>query len=273
MQLAATWRRRKASTLSRNFLKAVTIGSSAIDHPRAGALWFWQSQKRQRMKGCCSFRRKPHASHPEEARCLPTRGLFEATSHSSCRWEESNRKIGRKSAGACRDRSRQALASPAICLHNCNELSWWISTSRMLIVFVMVFAVSAINVNVTRDSCGGNCPGGCDSCPCGTSSSSQSISSWCSKYSGWSQSSCECIMKHESGGNANAVNQNVGGSYDVGLWQINSANWASCSGGGAPCNPSTNLGCAKKGALQYDAEYAYEYSNISCAPSAAIGRQ
>jgi hypothetical protein len=28
-------------------------------------------------------------------------------------------------------------------------------------------------------------------------------------------------MEHESGGNANALNQNTGGSYDVGLWQVN----------------------------------------------------
>ncbi len=53
-------------------------------------------------------------------------------------------------------------------------------------------------------------------------------------------------MKAESGGNANAVNQNSGGSYDVGLWQINDMNWASCSGGSAPCDPNTNLACAKK---------------------------
>ena len=32
-------------------------------------------------------------------------------------------------------------------------------------------------------------------------------------------------MHHESGGNAHAVNQNRGGSYDVGLWQVNSMNW------------------------------------------------
>ena len=35
------------------------------------------------------------------------------------------------------------------------------------------------------------------------------------------QANCQCIMKAESGGNANAVNQNSqGGSYkwDVGLW-------------------------------------------------------
>ena len=54
----------------------------------------------------------------------------------------------------------------------------------------------------------------------------------------------QCIMSHESGGNANAVNQNVGGSLDVGLWQINTQNWASCSGGSPPCDPGTNLACA-----------------------------
>lgn len=74
-------------------------------------------------------------------------------------------------------------------------------------------------------------------------------------------------MSKESGGNANAVNQNgAGGSYDVGLWQINDMNWASCSGnsnwylsicslsfmlnciiegGAAPCDPSKNLECGK----------------------------
>ena len=79
-------------------------------------------------------------------------------------------------------------------------------------------------------------------------------------------------MNAESGANANAANQvslsaialcccisckpltvcwhcsmqNSGGSYDIGLWQINDMNWASCSGGKAPCDPNTNLNCAKK---------------------------
>jgi hypothetical protein len=35
-------------------------------------------------------------------------------------------------------------------------------------------------------NCGGNCPGGCSSCPCGTSTSYQDIASWCSRY-GWNQ--------------------------------------------------------------------------------------
>ena len=88
-----------------------------------------------------------------------------------------------------------------------------------------------MNSTLESTTCGGNCPGGCDSCPCGSSSSYQSASSWCAQYSGWSQTQCQCIMNAESGGNANAVNQNTGGSLDVGLWQINSMNWASCSSG------------------------------------------
>ena len=37
-------------------------------------------------------------------------------------------------------------------------------------------------------------------------------------------------MSHESGGNAHAANHNSNGSYDVGLWQINSVNWGSWYG-------------------------------------------
>ncbi|CAG9318382.1 unnamed protein product [Blepharisma stoltei] len=97
------------------------------------------------------------------------------------------------------------------------------------------------------NTCGGNCPSNdCTSCLCGTTKDVVSIASWCSQYSGWSQTCCQCIASHESGGNANAQNHNTNGSNDIGLWQINSANWDSCSGGSAPCNPSTNLACAKK---------------------------
>merc|ERR1711900_41268 len=46
------------------------------------------------------------------------------------------------------------------------------------------------------------------------------------------------------GGNANAVNENSNGSFDVGLWQVNSMNWKACSGGRAPCDVETNLKCA-----------------------------
>lgn len=70
------------------------------------------------------------------------------------------------------------------------------------------------------------------------------IASYCSKYSDWSQSCCQCIATKESGGNANAANYNTNGSFDVGLYQINNINWASCSGGKAPCDPNTNVKCA-----------------------------
>jgi hypothetical protein len=118
---------------------------------------------------------------------------------------------------------------------------------KILVTLLFFFSATfASDVNTTSSTCGGNCPGSCGSCPCGTSSNYQDAATWCSKYSGWKQSSCQCIMSKESGGNANAANQNgAGGSYDVGLWQINDMNWASCSGGKAPCDPSTNLNCAK----------------------------
>jgi C-type lysozyme/alpha-lactalbumin family len=72
-------------------------------------------------------------------------------------------------------------------------------------------------------TCGGNCPSAdCPSCPCGTSTSYQDAVGWCAKYSGWNQAQCQCIMRHESSANANAANYNTNGSFDIGLWQINS---------------------------------------------------
>jgi len=112
-----------------------------------------------------------------------------------------------------------------------------------LCVLLSMVAMTFAQLNTTS-TCGGNCPGGCSSCPCGSSTSYQDVASWCSKHT-WNQGHCQCIMKAESGGNANAVNQNSGGSYDVGLWQINDYNWNSCSSGSAPCGTSTNLACAK----------------------------
>eukprot|EP01101_Sappina_pedata_P000602 TRINITY_DN107_c0_g1_i2.p2 TRINITY_DN107_c0_g1~~TRINITY_DN107_c0_g1_i2.p2 ORF type:complete len:202 (-),score=42.75 TRINITY_DN107_c0_g1_i2:112-717(-) len=125
-------------------------------------------------------------------------------------------------------------------------------SARFIILLVAALCLVAIasafdnsTIEAPLNTCGGNCPSNdCASCPCGTTPSHQTISSWCAKYSGWSQSCCQCIVSHESGGNANAVNQNVGGSLDVGLWQINTQNWASCSSGRAPCDPNTNLQCA-----------------------------
>lgn len=89
---------------------------------------------------------------------------------------------------------------------------------QMKIILLLSLAVLAVFAGY----CGGNCPGGkCPSCPCGTDKNPQNIEDWCSKHN-WNQRCCKCIVSHESGGNANAMNHNRGGSTDVGLFQINS---------------------------------------------------
>ena len=94
-------------------------------------------------------------------------------------------------------------------------------------------------------TCGGDCPSGdCPSCPCGTAVNQQDVATWCAKWGGWDQGCCQCIMSHESGGNANAANYNTDATFDVGLWQINQINWNNCAGGNAPCDPNANLQCA-----------------------------
>ena len=116
----------------------------------------------------------------------------------------------------------------------------------MAMVAAMLLAAALLALSASA-SCGGNsynCEG--SQCVCGSTPHSVDIASYCSTFSDWSQSCCECIARHESGGNANAVNCNSNGSIDAGLYQINSVNWASCSGGSAPCNPSTNVQCAHK---------------------------
>lgn len=96
-------------------------------------------------------------------------------------------------------------------------------------------------------TCGGNCPSGrCTSCKCPATPKHVDIASACSKFSGWNQKCCQCIISHESGGNQYAQLENTNGSNDVGLWQVNSMNWASCNGGRAPCDLNENLQCAKK---------------------------
>jgi len=84
-----------------------------------------------------------------------------------------------------------------------------------------IFLVLLLATLVFADSCGGNCPSGkCPTCNCGTTKSVQDINTWCAKYS-WNQACCRCVVSHESGGNAHALNYNTNGSTDVGLWQIN----------------------------------------------------
>jgi hypothetical protein len=87
---------------------------------------------------------------------------------------------------------------------------------RSFSVFIALALLSA--VAVTANTCGGNCPSNdCSSCPCGTSTAFVNIDQWCAKFGGWNQACCRCIVSHESSGNAHAINQNVGGSLDVGL--------------------------------------------------------
>jgi len=127
------------------------------------------------------------------------------------------------------------------------------STLLFILGLVLVATVwgRAMHPNTTDigkpfDSCGGNCPSSdCSTCPCGTSSNYVDIASICSQYSAWDQSCCQCIVNAESGGNGNAANENTNGSFDIGVFQINSVNWPTCSGGSAPCDVNTNLACAE----------------------------
>lgn len=84
-----------------------------------------------------------------------------------------------------------------------------------------IFILALLVFFAFAESCGGNCPSGkCPSCPCGTNRKVEDIAAWCSKHS-WNQACCKCIVSHESGGNANSMNYNTNGTFDVGLWQIN----------------------------------------------------
>lgn len=91
---------------------------------------------------------------------------------------------------------------------------------------------------IKADHCGGNCPSArCPTCPCGNAKLMVDIGMWCSKHN-WNVQCCKCLVSHESGGNAHAMNYNSNGSTDVGLWQINSVNWKDCNSGHAPCDPN-----------------------------------
>ena len=116
-----------------------------------------------------------------------------------------------------------------------------VSVPKYLLILAIGLGLALAN------TCGGNCPSGsCTTCHCGTSTNYVDIATQCSRYTGWSQACCKCIANAESGGNAHAQLHNTNGSDDVGLWQVNSMNWASCNGGAAPCTVDANLACAKK---------------------------
>jgi hypothetical protein len=109
------------------------------------------------------------------------------------------------------------------------------------------FILLSLSLFALANTCGGNCPTNyCPSCPCGTKPSYQNIAYWCAKFSGWDQACCQCIVSHESGGNANAANYNLytDSTFDVGLWQINLVNWGVCNNGNPPCDLNANLQCA-----------------------------
>merc|ERR1712018_202323 len=117
-------------------------------------------------------------------------------------------------------------------------------------IYLVGILILGLGMNCLADTCGGNCPADtCEDCLCGNSKNMVDISEWCSKHS-WDQANCECIMSNESGGNANALYMNKGGtypdSYDLGLWQINDFNWNDCNHGNPPCDPQANLNCAIK---------------------------
>ena len=64
-------------------------------------------------------------------------------------------------------------------------------THRWKAIFAAVALFTLPIEAEAQSNCGGNCPGGCTSCPCGTSPSFQSISAWCAKFTGWSQAPIE----------------------------------------------------------------------------------
>merc|ERR1712146_199284 len=70
----------------------------------------------------------------------------------------------------------------------------------MGLLLIALVALARAEVEEVEGTCGGNCPSNtCSSCDCGTSPNNVNINSYCSKYSDWSQSCCQCIVQHESG--------------------------------------------------------------------------
>lgn len=109
-----------------------------------------------------------------------------------------------------------------------------------------IVVLIALLVLACTDTCGGNCPAGfCTNCYCGNQKNIVDIATWCAKYT-WDQNCCKCIVSHESNGNANYLfYHNFNGSYDLGLFTINSGFWNNCnSGRNPPCDPNNNLNCA-----------------------------
>eukprot|EP00826_Nyctotherus_ovalis_P050324 TRINITY_DN6154_c0_g1_i11.p1 TRINITY_DN6154_c0_g1~~TRINITY_DN6154_c0_g1_i11.p1 ORF type:complete len:153 (+),score=17.50 TRINITY_DN6154_c0_g1_i11:143-601(+) len=106
------------------------------------------------------------------------------------------------------------------------------------------FILCLLIANVLANKCGGNClTGTCPSCPCGTVRTRVDVGEVCRRYS-WNFKCCVCVVRTQSSGNASAQHFNHNGSFDVGLFQINEINWASCNDGRPPCDINSNLNCA-----------------------------
>ena len=61
----------------------------------------------------------------------------------------------------------------------------------------------------------------------------------------WEQNCCECVIRISSNGNSNSILNGRDGTYDIGLFHINTYNWAYCNNGKPPCSIEENINCAK----------------------------
>lgn len=94
------------------------------------------------------------------------------------------------------------------------------------------------SLGVGDTTCGGNCPAGCESCPCGSSANYIDPVAWC-KLGDWDQLTCQCIIK-ASMNNANFVSTNYaqGGEQNVGMFAIPQSLRGSKT---PPCGPQQNV--------------------------------
>jgi len=132
-------------------------------------------------------------------------------------------------------------------------------------LFCSVLLLACLLGIATADTCGGNCPRDtCDGTTCETYCGStpkqyDGVAALCKDKAWFGKkpmpadfpACCQCIANIESRGNAAAMNKNKGSSWDIGLFQINTINWADCvannnNPGAALCDPTLNAACAAK---------------------------
>lgn len=109
-----------------------------------------------------------------------------------------------------------------------------------------LFLVYLLVVTSLAHDCGGNClDEDCPECLCGITPSKASVETWCELHD-WNRTCCECIVNRSSNGNFYAMKYREDGTYDVGLFAINTIFWDMCNKGKAPCDPVQNIKCAIK---------------------------